>query len=166
MRGRPISFPPSRRVLIDTLYFANKIPILPVQRRMALGALVEARRICPHRPPWTALFLKAFAILAQQTPELRRVYIGLPRPHLYEYPSSVGMVSFERNTKDGAQVFIGRIKNPENCSLAELTQILRRFNEAPLEEIKDFRRVLVLGRLPRLLRRFVDRKSTRLNSSH
>jgi hypothetical protein len=155
MRGRAIALLPSRRVQIDMLYFANRMPILPVQRRMALGALVEARRACPHRPPWTTLFLRAFAILAQQTPELRRVYISVPRPHLYEYPSSVGMVAFERHTPDGAQVFVGRIKDPESRSLAELAQILRHFNEAPLEEIKDFRRVLMLGRLPLLLRRLV-----------
>jgi hypothetical protein len=122
---------------------------------MALGSLVEARRACRHRPPWTALFLKAYAILAQQTPELRRVYIGLPRPHLYEYPSSVGMVAFERKTGEKVEVFAGRIKDPASRSLAELVEILRRFNEAPLSEIKEFRRVLILGRLPWPLRRFL-----------
>ena len=159
MRGRAIPLLPSRRVQNDFLYFANKTPILPVQRRMALGALVEARKSCRHRPPWTALFLKAYAILAQETPALRRVYIGLPRPHLYEYPASVGMVAFERKTADrtadGAEVFAGRIKDPASRSLAELADILHQFNEAPLWEIKEFRRVLILGRLPLLLRRFL-----------
>src|SRR6516225_7971504 len=155
MRGKTIALLPSRRIQIDFLYFANKIPIVPVQRRMALGALVEARKANPHRPPWTALFLKAYAVLAQETPELRRVYIGMPRPHLYEYPSSVGMVAFERKTPGGAEVFAGRIKDPARRSLAELAEILRRFNETPLWDIKEFRRVLILGRLPLLLRRFL-----------
>jgi hypothetical protein len=155
MRGRAIPLLPSRRVQNDFLYFANRTPILPVQRRMALGALVEARKANPHRPPWTALFLKAYAVLAQETPELRRVYIGMPRPHLYEYPSSVGMVAFERKTPGGAEVFAGRIKDPARRSLAELAEILRRFNETPLWDIKEFRRVLILGRLPLLLRRFL-----------
>src|SRR6516225_4429269 len=143
MRGQTIALLPSRRIQIDFLYFANKIPIVPVQRRMALGALVEARKACRHRPPWTALFLKAFAILAQQTPDLRRVYIGVPRPHLYEYPASVGMVVFERQTADGAQLFAGRIKDPASRSLAELAEMLRRFNEMPLQKIKEFRRLLM-----------------------
>jgi hypothetical protein len=155
MRGRAIRLLPSRRVQNDFLHFANKAPILPVQRRMALRSLVEARKACRHRPPWTALFLKAYAILAQETPELRRVYIGLPRPHLYEYPSSVGMIAVERQSAGQAQVFAGRIKDPASRSLAELVDILRYFNEAPLSEIKEFRRVLILGRLPWPLRRFL-----------
>jgi len=155
MRGQTIALLPSRRIQIDFLYFANKIPIIPVQRRMALGALVEARKACRHRPPWTALFLKAFAILAQQTPDLRRVYIGVPRPHFYEYPASVGLVAFERHTEDGAQVFAGLIKDPASRSLAELVEMLRRFNEMPLQEIKEFRRALMIGRLPLLLRRLL-----------
>src|ERR1700724_1750680 len=155
MRGGAISLPPSPRVQNGFLFFLNRNPILPVQRRMALGALVEARKASAHRPPWTALFLKAYAILAKETPELRRVYIGLPRPHLYEYPSSVGMVAFERKTAGGAEVFAGRIKDPASRSVAELADILRRFRQAPLWEIKEFRRVLILGRLPLPLRRFL-----------
>jgi hypothetical protein len=155
VRGRAIHFLRSAKVRNDMLYFANKAPSLPVQRRMALGALLEARKACPHRPPWTALFLRGYAILAQQTPELRRVYISAPWPHLYEYATSVGMVTVERTTPEGVEVFAGRIKDPASRPLAELADILRRFNEAPLGEIKEFRRVLILGRLPVLLRRLL-----------
>lgn len=155
MRGHRISLLPSSRVRNDLLYFANKAPVLPVQRRMALGSLVQARASCPHRPSWTVLFLKAFAILAQQVPELRRVYVGFPSPHLYEYPSSVGMVAFERETGQGVEVFGGTIKGPANRPLSELVEIVRRYNEAPLSEIKDFRRTLAFGRLPGPLRRLL-----------
>lgn len=154
-RGHAIQLRPSRRVRNDMLYFANKAPTLPVQRRMALGSLVEARRASRHRPPWTVLFLRAYAILAQETPELRRVYISLPRPHLYEYQTSVGVVTVERKVGEEVEVFAGRIKDPESRSLAELLDILRQFNEVPLWEIKEFRRVLILGRLPLPLRRFL-----------
>jgi hypothetical protein len=122
---------------------------------MALAALVEARRACPHRPPWTALFLRAYALLAQEVAELRRVYVTFPRPHLYEYPTSVAMVAFERRSGGDSEVFAGRIKDPASRSLAELVAIMRRFNEAPLGEIKEFRRVLLLGRLPWPLRRLL-----------
>ncbi len=155
MRGRRIQLLPSARVRNDILHFAHKVPTLPVQRRMALDSLVKARSACQKRPPWTALFLRAYALLAQEIPELRRVYIGLPRPHLYEYPTSVGMVAFERKTAEGAEIFAGRIKDPASRSLAELAEILRRFNEAPLGEIKDFRRALTVGRLPLRLRRLL-----------
>jgi hypothetical protein len=155
LHGRAIRLSPSRRVQNDFLHFAVKAPILPVQRRMALAALVAARKACRHRPPWTVLFLKAYAILAQEIPDLRRVYISLPRPHLYEYPSSVAMIAVERKVEEQVQVFVGRIKDPAHRPLAELVEILRQFNEAPLSEIKEFRRVLILGRLPSPLRRFL-----------
>ena len=139
------------------LYFANKAPLLPVHRRMALGALVQARASCPHRPSWTALFVKGFAILAQKVPELRRVYIGFPIPHLYEYPASVGMIAFERETDQGPAVFVGKIKEPANLPLPELVAMVRQFGEAPLAEIKEFRRVLIVGRVPGPLRRLLMR---------
>src|SRR5207248_5596233 len=96
---------------------------------------------------------KAYAILAQEIPELRRVYMYLPRPHLYEYPLSVGVVAFERKVGADAEFFPGRIKDPASRSLSDLVDILRAFNEAPLCEIKDFRRILILGRLPLPVRR-------------
>src|SRR5438876_9064057 len=109
MRGHAIGLPPTRRVQNDFLFFANRTPIVSMQRRMALAALVETRRSCRHRPPWTALFLKGYALLAQEFPELRRVHISLPWPHLYEYPSSVGMVAFERKSGGEVEVFAGSI---------------------------------------------------------
>src|SRR5436190_24065217 len=155
MRGRAIPLLPSRRVQNDFLYFANRTPILPVQRHMALGALMEARKACPHRPPWTALFLRGYALLAQEIPELRRVYIGLPSPHLYEYPASVAMVTVERASQGEREVFAGRIKDPAARSLPELVQILADFHAAPLSKFKEFRRVLIVGRLPLPLRRLL-----------
>jgi hypothetical protein len=155
MRGRAIRLSPARRVQNDFLYFASKAPILPVQRRMRLGALMEARRACPHRPPWTVLFFRAYALLAQEVPELRRVHISLPWPHLYEYPASVGMIAVERKTGRALEVFAGRVKDPASRPLQELVEILRHFNEAPLREIREFRRVLLLGRLPWPLRRLL-----------
>jgi hypothetical protein len=137
------------------LHFAGKAPTLPVQRRMALASLAEARKACRHRPPWTALFLRGYALLAQEIPELRRVYIGLPRPHLYEYPASTAMVTVERMNGSEREVFAGRIKDPATRSLAQLVQILQHFNEAPLGEIKEFRRVLIVGRLPLPIRRLL-----------
>lgn len=155
MRGRAIRLSPAHRVRNDILYFGTKAPILPVQRRMALGALVAARKACPHRPPWTALFLKAYALLAREVPELRRAYIGLPFPHLYQYPASIATVTFERRNGDDVEVFAALIKDPASRSLAEIVDTLRRLQETPLSELKDFRRALIFGRLPTPLRRFL-----------
>jgi hypothetical protein len=141
----------------DYLYFANQMPFLPVQRRMALGALIEARATCSHRPPWTVIFIKAFGLLAQRVPELRRVYIGFPYPHLYEYPTSIAMIAFERESEQGVGVFGAKINDPANRPLAELVEIVQYLKEAPLTKIKDFRRILFIGRLPGPLRRLLMR---------
>ena len=153
LRGRVIPLRPSRRVRNDGLYFASKAPILPVQRRMALGSLVAARKACRHRPPWTALFLRAYAILAQEIPQLRRVYLGFPWPRLFEVPASVAIVMVERNIGDEPEIFAARIKDPAARSIRELVDILKVFSEAPLAEIKECRRALIVGRLPLLVRR-------------
>src|SRR5205085_1715930 len=78
MRGRPIPLSLPRRLVSDLLSFAAKMPILPVQRQMHLGELKKARAARPVRPSWVALFLKAFALTAQEFPELRRVYLKFP----------------------------------------------------------------------------------------
>src|SRR5262249_27066847 len=110
-------------------------------------------KACRHRPPWTALFLRAYAILAQEIPQLRRVYLGFPWPRLFEVPASVAIVMVERNIGDEPEIFAARIKDPAARSFRELVDILKVFSEAPLAEIKECRRALIVGRLPLLVRR-------------
>ena len=43
MRGRMIRLSIPRRMVNDLLYFAKSIPTVPVQKRMALAPLIEAR---------------------------------------------------------------------------------------------------------------------------
>ena len=88
MRGRAIPLSIHRRMVIDLLYFARGIPTVPVQKRMSLAPLVAARAACRERPRWTVIFTKAYSLLAQEFPELRRAYVKIPWPHLYEYPVS------------------------------------------------------------------------------
>ena len=47
------------------------------------------------------------------------------------------------------------IKDPANLPLAGLVQVLRRFNEAPVAKLKQFRRVRLFGHFPLPLRRFL-----------
>jgi len=68
MRGRMIRLSVPRRIVIDLLYFASGIPTVPVQKRMSLGALVAARAACRERPRWTAIFTKAYALMAREFP--------------------------------------------------------------------------------------------------
>jgi hypothetical protein len=137
----------------DLLAAAASVPTVPVQRRMSLGALIGPRAAHPSRPPWAALFTKAYALAATDFPELRRAYVKLPWGHLYEYPFSVATLAVERDYRGEKGVFFGRIRRPERMTLEDLTAAVRRLQQAPVEEDKELRRGPRLSRLPWPLRR-------------
>ena len=112
MRGKfiPLSLP--RRTVIDLLHFASAIPTVPVQRLMSLQPVVSARAACSDRPRWTAIFVKAYALAAREFPELRRAYIKLPWPTLYEYPLSNASIIIERDYQGELGLFSILIKDP------------------------------------------------------
>jgi len=149
----PLSRP--RRLICDLLYFAAGVPTVPVQRRMKLAPLVAARRALADRPPWTAIFAKALALVANETPELRRAYCKIPWPHLYEYPVSVAAITVERDYRGEKAVLTVRVKDPARRSIAEIGEAIRRGTTKPLDEVKDFRRSLRISGFPRFLRRLV-----------
>lgn len=155
MRGRYIALSAPRRLVGDLMWFSTGLPRVTVQRSMNLAPLRAARVASAERPSWTALFTKGYALLARETPELRRAYFKLPWPYLYEYHESVASVAFERDFDGEAIVLLGRIQAPENRSLAELEAAIGESRVNPLREVPEFRRALLLARAPRLLRRLL-----------
>ncbi len=155
MRGRAIALSRARRLVIDVLHFAHKIPTVPAQKQMALGAVAEARAACETRPRWTAIFLRAYGLLAREVPEFRRVYVKLPLPHLYEYRSSVGGVVIEREYEDEAGIFNVTIPNPAARTIEDLHAMLEKIYTAPMEELAEVQRALRVAALPRPLRLFI-----------
>ena|ERR1043165_7000235 len=153
MRGKPIPLSLPRRFVGDILHFSGQVPTVPVQRLMNLKPLIEARSALAERPGWASIFTKAYARVADEFPELRRAYVKLPWPQLYEYPQSVASIAVERTYQGEPAVFIARIKNPASLSLVELGQAIRFFAEAPIDEVKEFQRSLKMSALPRLVRR-------------
>ena len=51
-----------------------------------VARVAEVRR--PHQPliSWSALLIKAIALVAKEWPDLRRAYMPFPWAHLYEHP--------------------------------------------------------------------------------
>ena len=139
--------------MVDLLHFASGVPTVPVQRRMALGSVAEARTRSTARPCWPALFLKAYATVVREMPALRRAYVKLPWTHLREYPRSVASVAVERDWEGEPCVFFGRIGDPATLPLGELHERIRALAEAPVGSVKSYRRMLRLAALPRPLRR-------------
>jgi len=154
MRGRAIRLSAPRRIVADLLHFALRMPLVPVERRIDISRLQAALAQSTKRPFWSAIFLKGFALVAREMPELRQVYLQWPRPRLYEYPSSVGVVGIERQFEGEVSLFPFRIVNdPAAQTLSDISAQIQHAKEAPLEDIKQFRRMLIFARLPRFLRR-------------
>lgn len=148
MRGRAIKLSAPRRLVGDLMRFSIGIPRVTVQREMNLSLLQKARMVQPNRPSWTALFLKGYALLAAETPDLRRAYVKLPIPHLYEYPASVASIAHEREYDGERVVLLSSIKCPECCSITELEAMIHEARSRPVQEIKEFRRALKIARAP------------------
>jgi hypothetical protein len=149
----PLSLP--RRFIGDLLYFSQKVPSVPVQRRMNIAAVVAARNAAAPHPSWCGIFTKAYAFVCAAWPELRRAYLAFPRPHLYQHPVNKATVAVERRFGDEDAVLFGHIREPEKFSLREIDARLRHLKEHPIETITSFRRALSLSRLPQPLRRLL-----------
>ncbi len=153
MRGRVVPLSKPRRVVADLMHFAAGVPGVPVQRRMGLAAVAAARATNPARPPWSAVFVKAFALVAREFPELRRAYCKFPVPHLYEYDRSVACVAVEREYRGERAVFCVPVRGPDEPTIVELAGLVRHLSTAPVEEIRPMRRLLAFAGLPRFARR-------------
>jgi hypothetical protein len=152
-RGRwvPLSLP--RRLVTDALRACRGIPTVTAERRLELAELVEARQARQPRPAWSALFAKAFGLVAADTPALRRSYVSFPWPHLYEHAEPVASVVVERDYQGEETVFFAVVTGPHTRSLTDLDAHLRRCRTEPVERVAGFRRALRLARLPWPLRR-------------
>ncbi|MBW9114551.1 hypothetical protein JNB88_12940 [Rhizobium cauense] len=152
MRGRAIKLSPSRRLVGDLMRFSIGVPRVTVQRQMNLGSLQQARAAQQTKTPWTVLFLKGYALLSQDVPDLRRAYVKLPRPQLYEYPVSIASVAHEREHEGEKIVLLSTIEGPELRPLAEIEALFLAARSKPIHELKEFRRVLKFARAPAPIR--------------
>src|SRR5438874_13823985 len=94
--GRSVPLSLARRLVGDFVHFGQKAPLIPIERRMDLGRLVAARAALAAPISWTALFLRAYALVALDNPWLRRSLLRYPWERLYEHPSNVAGVTVER----------------------------------------------------------------------
>jgi hypothetical protein len=132
----------------ELLRLAARMPMIPAQRRMALGPLVEARNACPERPPWSAIFTKGYALVARETPFLRQAYLRLPLPHIHEYPHSSAAIAVERIV-DGESV-IGPllVNDPASLGIGTIGRMIRRAKTADIYSVDSFRQALGIAALP------------------
>lgn len=150
-----VKLSPGRKIVLEMLHHARKVPSIPVARELNIGRLVERRAELTERPSWSAIFLRAYGLVCQEFRELRRAYLPYPWGHLYEHPHSKGAVVVEREVDGEPMLFAAKIRSPENQALAALDQTLNRLKTAPLRQVSEFRQLVRLAKAPALFRRFV-----------
>ncbi len=151
--GRRLALSVPRRIMGDLLAFARAIPTVPVQRQINVARAAAARAMMPDAPGWCAIFTKAYALTAMRFPELRRAYLSFPRPCLYEHPHSIASIAVERHHEGENAIFWGHLRQPDLKPLGELQALLHRYKNEPVRSFGLFRRLLLVGRFPTILRR-------------
>ncbi len=154
-RGRYFAVSPSRRIIMDLMHEARQVPSIPVQRRIDVREIEEIRRRTDPKISWFVIFMKAFAIVAEKNPQLRRSLIKYPWYRFYDHPFSICSLAVERDLEGEPSLFFAHFRAPEEQSLTELQDALGVYKNAPIQEVGLYRRALKIGRMPILVRRLL-----------
>ncbi len=145
----------ARRLVSDYMWASGSVARVDTTRRVALADVMAARRALQEPPTLTAIFVKAFALTAAEIPELRRVYIRWPWPHLHEYGDSTVSIMQERQIEGDTGLLPLRVRGPDALSLRELDDAIRAQAATPIEASNFHRRLLAITRCPLLVRRML-----------
>lgn len=151
--GRRFAVPASRRLTWDLLRFHREIPLCAHDRLMNLSSVMQARGECVQRISWPALFIKAYALVAKEIPELRQTWYSWPWAHIYQHSGSVATLTVQREHNGEPWLFWGLIRSPENLSLQEIQLQIDQFRNEPIQSV--FEKQWRLAHLPTFLRRCV-----------
>jgi len=144
-----------RRLVADLMHFSMKVPSVTVERHLELAPLVAARRASTPTPAWSAIFTKAYAVVAARTPALRTSYLTFPWDRLYVHHTNIATLNIDRQLADERVVIYSLIENPESRMLQELDAIIRSHQDDPVTNISSYRRAVRLSRVPWPFRRWV-----------
>ncbi len=151
--GRRMRVRPARRLTTDLLWFNRSVPLCAHDRVFCLKELVRARAESSFRVSWSALFIRAFCLVAQRYPALRQSWYRWPISHLYQHPVNVATVTVHRDWEGDSWLFWGQLSEPESRSLPDIQQQLNVFRDTPVATV--FRNQTRLAQLPTLLRRLI-----------
>lgn len=155
MRGRWRQLSRPRRLIIDLMRCSQRVPSIPIERRLAIAPVLLLRNRVRNDVPWPALFVKAFALVCGEMPELRRCYLSWPIAHLHEPQASVAAIMIERQLDREPIVLPLLIKDPASLTIVEIGRAIRHAGHAPIESVRDFKRALDIAALPAIIRRLI-----------
>ena len=149
----PITGP--RRFIIDLVHFARQVPSTPVSRTVNVSALFRARDEHAARPSWAVVFMKAYALVGETHPPLRRALLQFPWARLYEHPWMNCALAIERSYQGEPGVFVGLFRAPEQQTIGQLQEALTWYKHQPHEKVGIYRQALRVSRAPRPVRRLL-----------
>lgn len=141
----------------DLVHFGLKSHVMGLDYRINIAPLVAARAAKQPALGWTAIWMKALALVSQRRPELRTAYLPFPWARLYVHPEMACTIVIERTWRGASALFFQQYAGPEKVPLAELDTSLRKLKQAPVEEVGSFRRLIRFARPPVLVRRMIWR---------
>jgi hypothetical protein len=135
------------------VHFAKKVPIVAGERTIRVRTFIDARRATRFAPGWFASIVKAFGIVSDRIPDLRRAYLPYPWPRLYEHPHSVASVVLDREYLGEHATFLCPMLHPERLPLVGVHEKLRALQQDPIEKHGTLRRLVRHSRFPLPVRR-------------
>lgn len=141
----------NRALVLDLLALSARHAYFPAEQMFELADVAEERAAASRRISWTVLFMKAYATVATETPQLRQAFCRWPWPRLCECGENVAMLTINREYHGEDRLCWGRFTSPETQTLADLQAALDDYQHEPVERI--FRRQVRLSKFPAPLRR-------------
>ncbi len=155
LRGKTFGVPVGRRIVTEFLRAGRSIPLVSLRRDFTIPNVVEARNARTPSISWVCIFAKAYALAARRHYHLRWNWLTFPWARIYEHPTSECAVVVEREWAGEKVALAARVRAPEDKSLVEFDEHVRRFRDAPVLEVSPFRQLLRIARMPGFVRRFL-----------
>jgi len=153
LRWLPSGLPVHRALVTDLMWLHRTMPTVSQVRTFDLQELSAAREACPRRISWAIAFLRAYALVSVEFPNLRRTYLSWPWPHLYEHPEAIGNLVVSRQANGESWLFFAPIASAETFSLDRQQGLLERYQSGPIEEV--FKNQVRLAHYPFFFRRLM-----------
>lgn len=153
-KGIHLKISPARKMVLELLRHSKSVPTVPVSKVMELGRDFPLIRKASG-VTWMPVWLKAYGILASRHQELRTVYTPYPWTRFYLHPENNAVVLVEREVDKEMAILASRLKCPEQMPLSAIDEKLKHLREDPVESIPHFKKILLLGKLPTIIRRLV-----------
>lgn len=153
--GRYYSVSYFRRLVTDQVKFVASVPSATIERRMNLARLLEARQACSPSLSWSAIFMKAYSVVAARKAALRTSYLKFPWGRFYEHPINVATLNVDRELAHERVILQVHINSPETRTLRDLDALIREYQQQPVESISAYRTAERMSRVPWPLRQWL-----------